>query len=297
MTQEELKKILSKIRNYEINIRKAVNSQLQGSFASVFKGSGLEFDDVRAYQYGDDVRRIDWHVSAKGEATYVKVFREEKEQTVFFLTDVSESQQVGSFKSKKIDMAREVTSVLALSAVKEASEVGLICFSDQKEKYIKPDKGLAKAYEIMINLYRLQPQSSGTDLNAFIHFALNLIKRRSIVILVSDFIDRGYEDAIQALAKKHDLILIHLMDPWELSLPKVGQIPLIDKEKRVIHWANTSSPAFRKRYIRFFEETRDLLESLSHQFQANYLPMSTQDAIVPKMVKLFKVRNRNSRSR
>ncbi len=295
MQPEELKSILSKIRNYEIRIRKAVNSQLKGSFDSIFKGSGLEFDDVRAYQYGDDVRRIDWHVSAKGEDTYVKVFKEEKEQTVFFLLDVSSSQTIGQKESRKIDVGREICSVLALSAVKEASEVGLICFSDQREKYIKPDKGLKKAYEIMLNLFKLQPSSRKTDLTGMIHFALNLIKRRSIVIFVSDFIDENYEDALRALAKRHDLILVHLIDDLEVNVPKLGIIPLFDKETQTTHWVNSSSRSFQKKRKNNFRQHQQGLEELCQKFQANYLPVRTHEDFVPKLIKLFKVRNRRNK--
>ncbi|MDX2301162.1 MAG: DUF58 domain-containing protein [Microscillaceae bacterium] len=295
MDHDYLKSIMYKIRNYEIRIRKAVNSQLKGNFTSLFKGCGLEFDDVRAYQYGDDVRRIDWHVSAKGEDTYVKVFKEEKEQTIFFLVDVSHSQSIGKEKYTKIELSREICSVLSLSAAKEESEVGLICFSDRKEKYIEPDKGMKKAYEIMLNLYRLVPESLKTDLDALIHFALNLIKRRSIVVLISDFIDQGYEESLKALARKHDLIVIHVTDDTEKELPRLGIIPLIDKESGEVHWVNTSSVAFQKRLLQDFVNTQKNLENLCLKYRANYLSVNTREDFVPKLVKLFKIRNRSAR--
>ena len=135
-----MKELLKKLRRYEIQIRKAINSQMKGDFRSVFKGTGLEFDDVRPYQYGDDIRTIDWNVSAKGHGTFVKTFREEKEQTVFFILDVSASQEIGVAGKTKVDIGREICGVLSLSAVKESSHVGLICYSDQRELYIKPTK-------------------------------------------------------------------------------------------------------------------------------------------------------------
>lgn len=293
MNNEELKSILTKIRNYEIRIRKAVNSQLRGSFSSVFKGSGLEFDDVRAYQYGDDVRRIDWHVSAKGDETFIKVFKEEKEQTVFFLLDVSDSQNFGKEKDSKLYIGKEICSVLALSAIKEASEVGLICYSDCKEKYIKPDKGMKKAYEIMLNLFRLVPQSSLTDLNALNHYALNLIKRRSIVILVSDFLDEGYEDSLKSLARKHDLIVIHLVHPKETRLPKLGLVPIFDKETYTQQWVNTSSASFQKGFKARISLNQEDLENFCRKYHANYLQVQTDQDFVPQLVKLFKIRNKN----
>jgi uncharacterized protein (DUF58 family) len=293
MQKEDFKSVMAKIRNYEIRIRKAVNAQMRGSFDSVFKGTGLEFDDVRAYQYGDDVRRIDWHVSAKGDETFVKVFKEEKEQTVFFLIDVSDSQKIGKDKQKKLDLSKEICSVLALSAVKEESEVGLICFSDQKEKYIKPDKGMKKAYEIMLNLYRLEPLSRKTDLNAFIHFSLNLIKRRSIVILISDFIADNYQEALKSLARKHDLIIIHIVDELDFQLPKLGLIPVVDNETQTIRWLNTSSKSFQKTLQENFQNNKLALETFCRQYQVNYLEVKTGDDFVPSLVKLFKVRNRS----
>lgn len=154
-----MKELLKKLRKYEIRIRKAINSQMHGNFHSIFKGSGLEYEDVRPYSYGDDTRRIDWNVSAKGHGTYIKTFVEEKEQNVFFLLDVSASQEIGKNGQQKMDVAKEICGVLALSAVKEQSQVGLIAFSDRKELYIKPGKGLNHAHEIVFRLFGLKPAS------------------------------------------------------------------------------------------------------------------------------------------
>src|SRR5688572_27464485 len=179
---------------------------MQGDFHSIFKGSGLEFDDVRPYQYGDDIRTIDWNVTAKGHGTFVKTFREDKEQTVFFILDVSASEDIGSEGQTKADIGKEICGVLSLSAVKESSHVGLICYSDQKEKYIKPNKGGGQAYEIIYTLAKLQTKSLKTNLSKAIAFALNSIRRRSVVILISDFIDEGYHHNLKALARRHDLV-------------------------------------------------------------------------------------------
>lgn len=291
----DFKKIISKVRDYEIRIRKAVNGQMRGDFDSVFKGSGLEFDDVRAYQYGDDVRRIDWNVSAKADETYIKVFREEKEQTVFFLLDVSNSQNIGEANETKLDRGIEITSVLTFSAVKEQSEVGLICFSDQKELYIAPDKGYAKAYEVIMNLHKMERKSLKTDLNKFIHYALNLIKRRSVVIFISDFIDENYEHTFKAMARKHDLIIIHLIDPKEVKIPPLGIVPLKDNESGKTIWKNTASKAFQKQVEEQFSQRESTLKELSLQYQSNYLPIFTNEDFVPKLVRLFRVRNKRMR--
>lgn len=287
----DLKPILLKIRQYEIRIRKAINARMRGSFASVFKGSGLEFDDLRTYQYGDDVRRIDWNASAKSEETYVKVFKEEKEQTVFFLLDTSGSLTVSS----KLALAKELCGVLAFSAIREGSEAGLLAYSNQKELYIKPDKGMKKAYEIVLNLYKHTQEIQPTDLNGFIRFALNLIKRRSIVFLISDFIDEGYQDALTSLAKKHDLIVMHLTDKQELDLPALGIVPVQDVETGLIRWLNTSSKTEQNALREIFEEREKFLTQICAQYQTDYFQLDTEEDFVSKLIKLFKVRNQRTK--
>jgi len=291
-----MKDVLARLRKYEIRIRKAVNSQMRGNYHSVFKGSGLEFDDVRTYQYGDDVRTIDWNVSAKGHGTFVKIFREEKEQTVFCLVDVSASQEIGRRNSTKMDVARDICGVLTLSAVKEDSQVGLICFSDQKEKYMKPAKGLKHGYELILNLFQLVPRSAGTSLSKAVAFTLNILKRRSVVIFVSDFIDDGYEADLRALARRHDLVVIHLLDRQETDPPKLGIIPVYDKESGRTVWVNTSSADFRQAWQHDFLGKKGQLEKLCRQNGANYLAVRTDEDFVPPLVRLFKVRNLSSGS-
>ena len=285
-----MKELLKKLRKYEIEIRKFINNHMQGDFHSVFKGSGLEFDDVRTYQYGDDVRSIDWHVSAKGHGTFVKTYREEKEQTVFFVLDVSASQEIGNPGKEKLQIAKEICGVLALSALKENSEVGLICFSDQKEKYIKPNKGMKHAYFLISEIFKLLPSSIKTDISRAILFTLNLLKRKSIVIFISDFIDEGFEKNLKALARRHDLVVIHISDQRETDLPKLGIVPLFDKESGKILWMNTSSGAFRSGLDQTFTGKKQELEELCRKHNADYLEVNTRDDYVPKLIKLFKVR-------
>ena len=287
-----MKELLKKLRKYEIEVRKAINSHMQGNFHSVFKGSGLEFDDVRAYQYGDDVRSIDWHVSAKGHGTYVKTFKEEKEQTVFFVLDVSASQEIGNPGRQKIQIAKEICMVLALSALKESSQVGLICFSDQKEKYVKPQKGVKHAYRIFSEIFNLQPSSLKTDISKAILYTLNRLKRKSVVIFISDFIDEGFEKNLKALARKHDLVTIHISDRRETDLPKLGIVPLYDKESGKVLWMNTSSGHFRQGLYNTFSVNKIELENICRKQNANYLSVDTTEDYVPKLIKLFKVRNK-----
>jgi uncharacterized protein (DUF58 family) len=292
-----MKDLLKKLRKYEIQIRKAINSQMQGDFHSVFKGSGLEFDDVRPYQYGDDIRTIDWNVSAKGHGTFVKTFREEKEQTVFFILDVSASEDIGNPGSTKADIGKEICGVLALSASKESGHVGMICFSDVKEKYIKPLKGNLQAYEIISALVKLKPQSLKTNLTKALAFALNAIKRRSVVILISDFIDDdSYYHNLKALARRHDLVMIHVSDKRETRLPKLGIIPIIDKETQRTLWINTSFGDFRKKISDRLSSRKAELETFSRKHQINFISLDTDEDYVPKLLRLFKIRNKSMKT-
>lgn len=282
--------ILSKLNKYEIKIRKAVNSQMRGNFQSVFKGSGLEFSDLRTYQYGDDVRAIDWITTAKGHGAYVKIFKEEKEQTVFFMLDVSSSQEVGNTGRLKIDTAKEICGVLALSAIKEATNVGLYCFSDQKELYLKPSNGMKHGYELILKLFKMKPISQQTDIPAALGFTLNFLKRKSVVILISDFLDENYEHNLKALARKHDLVVLHIYDKRETDLPSLGIVPIFDKESNRTVWMNTSSRSFKREMKDVFEENQRKLENLCKKHNANYLAIDSREDYVPKLIQLFRVR-------
>ena len=282
--------IIAKLNKYEIKIRRAVDSQMHGNFRSVFKGSGLEFSDLRTYQYGDDVRTIDWITTAKGHGAYVKIFKEEKEQTVFFMLDVSGSQEVGNTGRLKLDTAKEICGVLALSAIKEAGHVGLYCFSDQKELYFKPANGMKHGYELILSLFKMKQASQQTDIPTAIGFALNMLKRRSVVFLISDFLDEEYEHNLKALARKHDLVVIHVYDQREIKLPSLGIIPVLDKETKRTVWLNTSSPIFKRQMRETFEDNQVRLEKLCKQHNANYLAIDSREDYVPKLIQLFRIR-------
>jgi uncharacterized protein (DUF58 family) len=291
-----MKDLLKKLRRYEIQIRKAINSQMQGDFHSVFKGTGLEFDDVRPYQYGDDIRTIDWNVSAKGHGMFVKTFREEKEQTVFFILDVSASEDIGSPGRTKSDIGKEICGVLSLAAVKESSHVGLICFSDIRERYIKPTKGHSQAYAIISALSELRPKSTGTNLSKAFAFALNAIRRRSVVILISDFIDEGYQDNLKALARRHDLVIVQISDKRETNLPRLGIIPVVDKETRKTIWVNSSFGDFRNQIGKHHDERKKIMEQFSRKHEINFISLDTDEDYVPKLLRLFKVRNKSMKT-
>ncbi|NEM97801.1 DUF58 domain-containing protein [Pontibacter burrus] len=290
-----MKELVQKLRKYEIRIRKAITTQMQGDFHSVFKGTGLEFDDVRAYQYGDDVRTIDWNVSAKGHGTFVKTYREEKEQSVFLMLDVSASQTIGTGKQQKIDVGKEICGVLAISAARQQSQIGIICFSDRKEKYIKPAKGIEQAYAIIKSLHELQPQSAKTNLGSGIRLTLDIIKRRSIVLLISDFIDVNYEKELQMLARRHDLIVIQLIDVRERKMPGMGIVPVLDKETGKTVWLNTSGEEFQKKYFVQYQQNQENVIRICQKYQANYLAIQANEDYVPQLVNLFRLRNKTTK--
>ena len=288
-----MRELIKKLRKYEIQIRKAINSQMQGDFYSIFKGSGLEFDDIRLYQYGDDIRAIDWRSTAKYDHTFVKKYKETKEQSVYFLVDISGSQEIGSPGKQKIDIGKEICGVLALVALKESSQVGMISFTDEKEKYVKAGKGTAHGYEIISGLFDHKPKSTKTDLNKAIIYLLNAVKRRSIVIFISDFIDEGYEKNFKALAKRHDLVVIHISDKRETKIPDLGIIPVWDKEQNQTKFVNTSSGFFKQSLNKTYVTNRDVLKDYCKKHQVNYLDVDTNEDYVPKLIKLFKVRNQS----
>lgn len=287
-----MKEILHKLRKYEIRIRKAINSQMQGDFHSVFKGSGLEFDDVRAYQYGDDVRHIDWNVSAKGHGVFIKTFKEEKEQNVFFMLDVSASEYIGKTGRQKIDIAKEICGVLAMSAIKENSSAGLYCFSDERECYVRPHKGLKQSYALLNAIFKLQPRSRKTNLERAIAQVIGILQRRSVIILISDFVDTGYEQNLRAMAHKHDLVVIQISDERETAFPQVGIVPLYEKESGRTVWVNTSMGDFRSGLDGFYEKNRAYLQDLCQRSSGHYVHVTTDEDYVPKLIKLFKFRNR-----
>lgn len=293
---QAMQELFRKLRKYEIVIRKTINSQMQGDFHSIFKGAGIEFDDVRPYQYGDDVRVIDWNVSAKGHGTFVKTFKEEKEQAVFFLLDVSASQEIGEEERKKIQVGKEIAGVLTLAAIKQNSQVGILCFSDQREKYIRPGKGSRHAYQIVREIFQLQARSKKTDINKLLKTGMQMLKRRSVVVLISDFIDEGYENNLKAMAQKHDLVVIHLSDPRETVLPGLGIIPILDKESEKIIWVNSSSSGFKSKLQKTYIDNKERLAQISRKFQANYLAVDTSEDYVPKLVKLFEIRNKSRKN-
>jgi uncharacterized protein (DUF58 family) len=283
--------LVRRLRHLELRMRQAVEAQLQGSFRSVFRGNGLEFDDVRLYQYGDEVRAIDWAVSSKGHGTFVKTYKEEREQQVLVAIDVSASQRIGGGGSpRKLDVGRDIAGVLALSAARQDAALGLFAFSDQKELYLPPAKGLRAAYALLQRLYGLQPASQHTGLAAGIRQVLGLLRRRSLVVLISDFIDDSYERELAMLARQHQVVVVQLVAPQEADFPALGIVPLRDAETGALRWVDTSAPSFRARYSAQVQGRQQALQALCRRQRVGFLALRTDEDFVPQLVGLFRQR-------
>lgn len=286
-----MKEILKKVRKYEIEIRKYLNNSNQGDYNSIFKGSGIDFDDLRPYQYGDDHRSINWNISAKEDKIYTNTYKEDKEQSVFFLVDVSQSQHIGK-EEKKINISKEIASVLTISALNTNSQVGILCFSDQKELFIQSKKGASHGYRIIKNLYELNQKSKKTNISSMIKFFMNTVKKKSLVILISDFIDKDYDKNIRALAKKHDVVCLHIYDDYETNIPNLGIIELEEKENNFRKWVNTSSSSFKKLSDNLFISKPEELKKKINAIGINYLKINSKENYVKNLIKLFKYRKK-----
>lgn len=286
-----MKEILKKVRKYEIEIRKYLNNSNQGDYNSIFKGSGIDFDDLRPYQYGDDHRSINWNISAKEDKIYTNTYKEDKEQSVFFLVDVSQSQHIGK-EENKINISKEIASVLTISALNTNSQVGILCFSDQKELFIQSKKGASHGYRIIKNLYELNQKSKKTNISSMIKFFMNTVKKKSLVILISDFIDKDYDKNMRALAKKHDVVCLHIYDDYETNIPNLGIIELEEKENNFRKWVNTSSSSFKKLSDNLFISKPEELKKKMNAIGINYLKLNSKENYVKNLIKLFKYRKK-----
>ena len=286
-----MKEILKKVRKYEIKIRKFLNSRNQGDYKSIFKGTGLDFDDLRPYQYGDDFRTINWNITAKEDVLYTNTYKEEKEQSVFFLLDISKSQNIGD-KKTKISIIKEIASVLTLSALNQKSQVGLICFSDIKELFIDSKKGDAHGYKLIRELYRHKNKSEKTNIAGMIDFFMNVNKKKSLVILLSDFIDSNYHSKLRSLSKLHDVICIHIYDKIEINIPKLGIIELKNEENNYSRWINTSSQKFRESVIKTYTTEPERLKKKLLKYGITYLNIDSEKNYIKDLIKLFKSRKK-----
>lgn len=283
-----MKDILKKVRKYEIEIRKFLNNSNQGDYNSIFKGSGIDFDDLRPYQYGDDHRSINWNITAKEDKIYTNTYKEDKEQSVFFLLDISQSQYIG--KNNKINISKEIASVLTISALNTNSQVGLLCFSDKKELFIESKKGIPHGYLIIKKLFELKQKSIKTSISSMIQFFMKSIKKKSLVIILSDFIDEHYLKSLKSLNKYHDVICLHIYDDQEINIPKLGIIPVEEKEDNFKKWINTSSNEFQKMTHKLFKNDAEDLKREINSVGINYLKINSKENYIKKLIKLFKYR-------
>jgi len=284
--------IVKKIRVIEITTKRVVNDILAGEYESVFKGRGMEFDEVREYMPGDDIRTIDWNVTARTGKPYVKRYVEERELTVIFLVDLSASGGFGSIEKLKNELAAEFCALLAFSAVKNNDKVGLILFTDKVEKYIPPKKGTTHVLRVIRELLNFRVTSSDTDIAGALDYLGKVLTKRAVVFLVSDFEAEGYEKAMKMISKKHDLIAVTIVDPREVELPDVGLIELEDAETGEVVLVDTSSPAVRERYNKLGQERIKRLKGLFASMGIDQIEIKTGTDYVHSLMQFFRIRER-----
>ena len=288
------KELVKKIRYIQIYTSKAVNDVLAGEYHSVFKGQGMEFDEVRAYQPGDDIRTIDWNVTARTGHPYVKRYVEEREITVFFLVDLSASGGFGSLDKLKNEIAAEFCSLLAFSAIKNNDKVGLIVFTDVIELFIPPAKGTSHVLRLIRELLFFDSgrvrKGRGTDIALALDYLGRVLTKRGVVFLVSDFLDRNFERPLKVLARKHDLIAVTVKDPRESALPDVGLVEIRDAETGETIQIDTGSETVRSRYCLLAEEKQKVLSDLFRSNGIDHISLVTDRDYILDLVKFFRKR-------
>jgi uncharacterized protein (DUF58 family) len=286
------KEILKKIRRIQIYTNRTVNDVLAGQYRSVFKGRGMEFAEVREYQDGDDVRFIDWNVTARMGRPFVKQFAEEREMTVMLMVDASGSGRFGSVEQTKNEIAAEIGALIAFSAIRNNDKVGLIIFTDRVEKFIAPKKGRSHVLRVIREILYYQPKGRGTDVAAAIEYLMRVTTRRSVAFLISDFIATGYGKKLRAANHRHDIIAMRIVDPRELELPPVGLIHLEDPEtgKRVL--VNTRSAKLRSRYAQLVKKRLADQTKAFRSMNVDHVEIRTDLSYVEPLVRFFRMRER-----
>lgn len=283
--------LFKKVRKIEIKTRGLSNHIFSGQYHSAFKGRGMTFSEVREYQYGDDIRNIDWNVTARFHRPFVKIFEEEREMTVMLLIDVSGSNDFGSVDATKRDITAEVAAVLAFSAIQNNDKVGVIFFSDQIEKFIPPKKGTSHILRIISEIVTFKPQHRGTDIGEGLKFLTSAIKKRTTAFLISDFVtNKPFEQELRIAARKHDLISLRITDKRELIIPKMGLVKFRDSETGEERWVDTSTNAWNIAYQKYVQhETTMLNHTFANNGIDNTLIYTDEDYVKPLM-QLFKRR-------
>lgn len=288
----ETSEIIKKVRRIEIKSRGLSQNIFAGAYHSVFKGRGMTFSEVREYQYGDDIRNIDWNVTARFAHPYVKIFEEERELTVMLLIDVSGSSEFGSISRMKKDIITEIAATLAFSTIQNHDKIGVIFFSDKIEKFIPPKKGRKHVLYIIRELVDFEPESNKTNIAAALRYFTNAIKKRSTAFLISDFIAEDFENELTIANRKHDVIALQIYDIRETEIPNVGLIKLKDAETGDRVWLDTSDKYLRTFYKHKWEENQLKLERIFTKAKVDAVSISTSDDYVKALLKLFRMRTK-----
>lgn len=286
------KELLKQVRQIEIRTKGLVNQVFSGEYHSVFKGRGMEFSEVREYQFGDDIRNIDWNVTARFGHPYIKVFEEERELTVILMVDLSGSLMFGSVSKTKQQIAAELSAILAFSALKNNDKVGLILFTDKIEKFVPPRKGRKHVLRIIREVLSFEPEGKATSIKGALEYMNNAIKKRSISFLISDFMDEGYEKILRIVGKKHDLIGIVLDDRREKEIPNIGLIKLEDAETGAERWVDTSSKRVRAQMIYERNEKEKLRNSIFIKSHLDQIEITTGSNYIQPLVQFFRRREK-----
>ncbi|OIO73893.1 MAG: hypothetical protein AUJ85_06840 [Elusimicrobia bacterium CG1_02_37_114] len=289
------KEVLRQIRRIEIKTGKLVNDVFAGQYESVFKGRGMEFSEVREYLPGDDIRSIDWNVTARFGHPYVKKFVEERELTIMLLVDMSASGKFGTKDRFKSEISAEIAAVLSFSALKNNDKVGLIVFTDKIEIFVPPKKTRAHILRIIREILYFKPEHKDTDLTCGLEYLNEVIKRKSVVFLISDFLDKGYEKALKITNKRHDLVALVIDDPRERELPDMGLLELEDNETGENIIVDTSDKKFREEYWRQIEERIRQREKLFKTIRLDNIKITTGQSYVKPLVSFFELRARRFR--
>lgn len=285
--------ILKRIRKIEIKTRNLVEEVFMGEYHSMFKGQGLEFSEVREYQPGDSYRDIDWNVSARFGHPYIKKFQETRELNVLFIVDLSASHQFGTAGLYKADFIAEITAVLSFSALSNQDKVGLLLFTDRIEKYLPPRKGRKYTLQILRDILYLTPEGKGTDLAAALSYTSRLLKKRSIIFIISDFLAHEYIKPLQLLSGKHDVIALQVVDPAERVLPKCGPVRIFNPETGESDVVDFSNTQLRVQYQRFIEVEQEQLTKKLQKAHADHLVLKTDEPYITELQRFFRKRLRH----
>ena len=288
----ELKELFKKIRQIEIRTKGLVEEVFGGEYHTAFKGQGMEFAEVRPYQFGDDIRSIDWNVTARTGETYIKKFEEEREQTLLLVVDISGSELFGSKYKFKREIAAEISAIIAFSAIRNNDKVGLILFSDVIELFVPPKKGKRHVLRLIRDLFAHDQTSYKTNINVGLERVLHVLKRRSIVILISDFFDAGYERTLRAVSSRHDTIAVHMHDPREEELPAVGLLDLTDAETGETITLDTGSVRLRKQYAEDAMKHQEDTSNLLRKARVDRVLVHTDEGYVEPLIQFFRRRNK-----